>query len=165
MRRSTIGLAGIVSLTLAAALASMPVAAQSPRPSVPPGAIASTPAPDSGIVWPEMGFAGGDPAHLAWTSDCGIWGRSPITLHGEGGSGSADIVVTFDTYDAEAFQWSGHVTGTQTGTNGVTVPVDDVALIYYDMDGHWVLVAGPAGQIPAHGCAPMSPEPSGAAPG
>jgi hypothetical protein len=165
MRRSTIGMAGIVTLALVAGLASVPVAAQAPAPSVPVPTIAPTPTPDSGIVWPPMGFEGGDPAHLAWTSACGIWGQSAIALHGEGGSGSADIVVTFDTYDADAFQWVGHVTGSQTGTNGVTVPVDDVALIYYDMDGRWVLVAGPAGQIPAYACAPMSPMPSGAAPG
>jgi hypothetical protein len=160
MRRSTIGIASIVPLVLLAGLLTVPIAAQSPMPSVPPPTIAPTPTPDSGIDWPPMRFEGGDPGLLAFTSDCGVWGRDPITLHGEGAAGSADLVVTFDTYDQEAFQWFGRVTGSQTGTNGYTSPVDEGALIYYDMDGHWILVAGPAGQIPAHGCAPMSPEPS-----
>jgi hypothetical protein len=164
MRRSTIGIAGIVSLVLLGGLLAAPVASQSPVPSVPSPTLAPTPTPDSGIDWPPMRFEGGDPGLLVFTSDCGVWGRDPITLHGEGAAGSADIVVTFDTYDQEAFQWFGRVTGSQTGANGYTSSVDEGALIYYDMDGHWILVAGPAGQIPAHGCAPMSPDPS-AAPG
>jgi hypothetical protein len=165
MRRSTAVLAGVVSLCVVLGLLAMPVAAQSPAPSSPPPTIAPTPTPDSGIDWPPMMFEGGDPGLLVFTSDCGVWGQDPIRLQGVGAAGSADIVVTFDTYDAEAFQWFGRVTGTQTGANGYTSPVDEGALIYYDMDGHWILVAGPAGQIPAHGCAPASPAPSGAAPG
>ena len=134
-------------------------------PSIPRPTLAPTPTPDSGIAWPPMRFEGGDPSLLVFTSDCGVWGRDPITLHGEGGAGSADIVVTFDTYEEESFQWFGRVTGSTTAPNGYTGPVDDPALIYYDMEGRWILVAGPAGQIPAHGCAPMSPAPSGGAPG
>jgi hypothetical protein len=163
MHRSIVG---IVSLALAAGVLSVPVVAQSPVPSDPPPTIAPTPTPDSGIDWPPMMFEGTDPGGLmSFTSDCGVWGQDPITLHGEGEAGSADLVVTFDTYDGEAFQWFGQVTGTQTWPTGVTEPVGGAALIYYDMDGGWILVAGPAGQIPAHGCAPMSPDPSGAAPG
>lgn len=162
MRRSTIGIAGIVPLVLLAGLSPGSAAAQSPEPSVPPPTIAPTPTPDSGIEWPPMRFEGGDPGLLVFTSDCGVWGQDPITLHGEGAAGSADIVVSFDTYDQEAFQWFGRVTGSQTGANGYTSAVDEGALIYYDMDGSWMLVAGPAGQIPARGCAPMSPAPSAA---
>ncbi len=164
MRRSTIGIARIVPLVLLFGLLAVPAGAQSPVPSVPPPTTAPTPTADSGIDWPPMRFEGGDPGLLVFTSDCGVWGRDPITLHGEGAAGYADLVVTFDTYEEESFQWFGSVTGSQTGANGYTSPVDDPALIYYDMDGHWILVAGPAGQIPAHGCASMSPEPS-AAPG
>jgi hypothetical protein len=66
----------------------------------------------------------------------------------------------FDTYDPETSQWSGRVTGTVTGTNGVTSQIDTVALIYYDFGlGRWILVAGNAGQIPARACA--APSPSG----
>jgi hypothetical protein len=110
-----------------------------------------------------MMFEGTDPGGLlTFTSDCGVWGQDPITLHGEGEAGSADLVVTFDTYEQESFQWFGRVTGSTTAPNGYTAPVDDGALIYYDMDGHWILVAGPAGQIPARACVSPSPDPSGA---
>lgn len=163
MHRSTIGILGFVPLLIVGLLVAVPVAAQSGVPSLPSPTIAPTPTADSGIEWPPMRFEGGDPGLLVFASDCGVWGRDAISLHGEGGAGSADLVVTFDTYDQEAFQWFGRVTGSQTGTNGYTSPVDEGALIYYDMDGHWMLVAGPAGQIPAHGCAPMSPDPSAAA--
>lgn len=133
--------------------------AQSPAPP----STAPTPAPtdDSGIDWPPMGFEGtpaGQP--FTFTSDCGVWGRDPITLHGEGGGWTIDLVVAFDTYDQEAFQWFGRVTGSSTAPNGFTATIDEPALVYYDMDGRWMLVASWAAQIPAHGCAPMSPAPS-----
>ncbi len=84
-------------------------------------------------------------------------GGGSITLTGAGEAGTAVHVVTFDSYDAEAAQWFGRVTGTYTGKNGVTAPVDDAALIYYDFDlGQWVLVAGWATQIPARACASPS---------
>jgi hypothetical protein len=163
MRRSIIGLARIVWLALVMGLLSVPVAAQSAAPSMPPPTIAPTPTPDSGIDWPPMGFAGTPPAQpFSFTSDCGVWGQDPITLRGEGGGWAFDLVVTFDTYDQEAFQWFGTVTGTSNAPNGTVTPIDEGALIYYDMDGHWILVASWAAQIPAHGCAPMSPDSSGA---
>src|SRR5262249_10643046 len=132
---------------------------QSPAPSV-TATPAPTPSPTSGSEWPSMGFAGtpvGQP--YSFTSDCGVWGRDPITLHGEGGGWTIDMVVTFDTYDQEAFQWSGRATGSSTAPNGVTGPIDEPALVYDDMDGHWILVASYAGQIPAHGCDPLPSEP------
>jgi hypothetical protein len=154
-RRGGLAVALMVGLLLPGA-----AAAQSPAPpSVPP-----TPAPtdDSGIVWPPMGFEGtpaGQP--FAFTSGCGVWGEDPIALHGEGGGWTIDLVTTFDTYDPEAFQWFGRVTGSSTAPNGVTNPIDEPALVYYDMGGgRWVLVASFAAQIPAHGCADPSVPPS-----
>jgi hypothetical protein len=168
MPRSATGaaLAAIAALAMTLLLAGG-VSARSPAPpSAPPtcdplGAACPTPTPDSGIEWPPMQFGGGDPGQLmVFTSTCGVWGQDPITLHGEGEAGTAELVVTFDQYDAEAAQWFGRVTGTHTGTNGVTVPVDDAALIYYDFDlGRWVLVASVAAQIQASACA--APSPSG----
>ena len=167
MRRSTIGLTGIVSLCVTLCLLAMPVAAQSPGPpTLPPPTVAPTPTPDSGIDWPPMGFAGTPPGQpFSFTSDCGIWGQIPHHPSRRGRRRTFDLVVTFDTYDQEAFQWFGNVTGTSHAPNGNVTPIDEGALIYYDMDGHWILVASWAAQIPAHGCAPMSPEPSAAAPG
>ena len=163
MRRSAIGMAGIVSLALAAGLLAGPAAAQSSVPSVPPPTIAPTPTADSGIDWPPMGFAGTPPGQpFSFTSDCGVWGRDPITLRGEGGGWAFDLVVTFDTYDPEAFQWFGTVTGTSHAPNGTVTEIDEGAIVYYDMEGSWILVASWAAQIPAHGCAPASAEPSGA---
>ena len=135
-----------------------PTVAQSPAPA----SSAPTPSPAPSLRFPPMQFAGGDAAQLVFASTCGIWGRDPITLHGEGGAGTADLVVTFATYDEEAAQWTGTVVGSFTGTNGVTVPVEEQpALIYYDFDlGHWMLVASWAAQIPASACAPGSPAPS-----
>ena len=163
MRRSTIGMGTAVTLWMALGLLGVPVVAQSTAPASPPPTVAPTPTSDSGIEWPPMGFQGTPPGQpFSFTSDCGVWGRDPIALHGQGGGWTFDLVVTFDTYDAEAFQWFGRVTGTSVAPNGNSGAIDDPALIYYDMDGHWILVAGPAGQIPAHGCAPMSPSPSAA---
>ena len=162
MHRSTsrrvAGLALVVGLLIPGG-----VAAQSPVASAPP-TPPPTPRPtdSSGIEWPPMAFAGGDPSLLVFTSTCGIWGQDPITLQGTGGAGSAELVVAFDTYDSEAAQWFGRVTGTTTGTNGYTAAVDEGAIIYHDFDlGRWVLVASVAGQIPAMACASASPGPSG----
>ncbi len=159
MSRSTQMLARAVVAAVAMAL--MPVGtigAQSPAPA----SSAPTPSPAPSLLFPPMQFAGGDATQLVFTSSCGIWGRDAISLHGEGGAGSTDLVVTFSTYDAEAAQWSGSVVGSFTGTNGVTVPVDtQPALIYYDFDlGRWMLVASWAAQIPASACATGSPSPS-----
>jgi hypothetical protein len=133
-----------------------------PAPSVAPTpTIAPTPTPDSGIDWPRMGFEGTPPGQpFSFTSDCGVWGRDPIALHGEGGGWTFDLVVTFDTYDDEAFQWFGRVTGSSTAPNGYTAAIDEPALVYYDMDGRWMLVASWAAQVPAHGCGPASLPPS-----
>lgn len=162
-RIGVVGLALALGLLVPGLLVPMAVAGQSPvAPSSAP-TPAPTPTDDSGIEWPPMGFEGVPPGQpFAFTSDCGVWGRDPITLHGEGGGWTIDLVVTFDTYDAEAFQWFGRVTGASTAPNGVTVPIDEAALVYYDMDGRWMLVASWAAQIPGRGCAPMSPPPSAA---
>jgi hypothetical protein len=134
-----------------------PDLAQSPASSSAP-----TPSPQPSSLFPRMQFAGGDASQLVFTSTCGVWGHDPIALHGVGGAGTADLVVTFATYDEEAAQWAGTVVGSFTGTNGVTVPVEEQpALIYYDFDlGRWMLVASWAAQIPASACAPGSPAPS-----
>jgi hypothetical protein len=170
MSRSATGaarasLAALVALASTALLAGG-LSAQSlaPAPSLPrcaqPGPTCPTPTPDSGIVWPSMEFEGGDASQLAFTSTCGIWGTSPITLTGEGAAGSAVHTVTFDHYEPESSQWFGRVTGTYTGPNGLTTPVDEGALIYYAFDlGQWVLVAGWAAQIPARACVLSSPSP------
>ena len=163
MSRSDAGAVGAAFAALAmTVLLAGPLSAQSPAPPSAPcdplGAVCATPSPEPGIEWPPMQFAGDNAGHdLAFTSNCGVWGQDPITLNGAGEAGSAELVVTFDQYDSDAAQWFGRVTGTYTGTNGVTVPVDDAALIYYDFDlGRWVLVASWAGQIPASACAAPS---------
>lgn len=165
MSRSAIGAAraALAALAMTALLAGG-LSAQSPVPPSAPascdplGAVCATPSPEPGIEWPPMQFAGGDAVQvMAFTSTCGVWGRDPITLHGAGEAGTAELVVTFDQYDTEAAQWFGRVTGTHTGTNGVTVTIDDAALIYYDFDlGRWVLVASLAAQIQASACAAPS---------
>jgi len=165
MHTSTIRPTWALGLALALSLlAPMAVVAQSPVTTSPAPTPAAT--DDSGIDWPPMGFDGTPPGQpFSFTSDCGVWGRDPVTLHGEGGGWTIDLVTTFDTYDQESFQWFGRVAGSSTAPNGFTSPIDEPALVSYDMDGgRWVLVASYAAQIPAHGCADPSVPPS-AAPG
>lgn len=164
MRRSTFGVAAIVSVGLAISLLSLSVGAQSPAPpSLPLPTNAPTPTPDSGIEWPPARFEGptlyGD---YTFTSDCGVWGRDPITLHGEGGGNTFELVVTFDTYDAEDFRWSGRMTGTHTIPDGRSFPMDEPASITF-RDGQWRLKTSYADEVVAHACVPVSPAPSGGA--
>jgi hypothetical protein len=164
MCKSSVGRAAPrVALVLAMTLLlAGPVAAQSPAPpSLPLPTPMPTPTQDTGIEWPSMEFEGGSPDLLVFTSDCGVWGQDPITLHGQGAAGSAELVVTFSEYIDGDAQWFGRVTGTLTGPNGFTSPVDEGALIYYDFGtGHWILVASSAAQIPAKACDDASPAPS-----
>jgi hypothetical protein len=151
---------GLASLVLAVGII-VPTGAMAQSPAPPSSAPTPAPTDDSGIDWPPMGFEGVPPGQpFTFTSDCGVWGRDPITLHGEGGGWTFDLVVTFDTYDQEAFQWFGRVTGSSIAPNGITAAIDEPALVYYDMEGGWMLVASWAAQVRAHGCALPSTEPS-----
>lgn len=152
--------AGLVAVVMAAsAVGTIPLAAQSPPGSALPSASPG-PTPEYG-----MRFFGETTTGMTWDSTCGVLGVDPISLHGAGADQSADLVASFDEYDAEAFQWFGHVTGSYTGPYGVTVPVDEPAMVYYDLGGGgWILVASWAAQLGGEGCAMPprgSPQPAG----
>jgi len=152
--------AGLVAVVMAAsAVGTIPLAAQSPPGSALPSASPG-PTPEYG-----MRFFGETTTGMTWDSTCGVLGVDPINLHGAGADQSADLVASFDEYDAEAFQWFGHVTGSYTGIYGVTSPVDEPALVYYDLGGGgWILVASWAAQLGGEGCAMPprgSPRPAG----
>jgi hypothetical protein len=108
-----------------------------------------------------LAFAGGEPDLMLFTSTCGVWGRDPITLTGEGPAGSAVMVLTLTDYDSDDFRWSGRVTGTDTAPNGTVSSIDEPASVSYDLGtGEWVLQAFWAQHVLATDCAPSSPPPA-----
>ena len=107
MSDRTRGVARALAITLCVSIVvTGPVGAQSPLPpaTVPPTA---TPGPTSGIEWPRMMFAGGDASLLVFPSDCGVWGKDPITLQGNayvtiiGRTSMMQIEHTLDLYYAQ----------------------------------------------------------------
>jgi len=109
-----------------------------------------------------LAFAGGDPEVMVFTSTCGVWGRDPITLYGQGPDGStAVMILELTDYDTDDFRWSGRVTGTHTAPNGYVSSFDEPASVSYDLGtGEWVLQAFWAQHVLATDCAPSSPPPA-----